>query len=171
MLDWDPHPVPAGMTRAVLLHVHGFGGLGPAPLLVAWDDRRGTVRAADGTLLWYADESRMAYPTDAGIVTADAGLYPRGNRAMDALAVRSLEDLAETISAETVRSVDKDGVLHLVGEDDYTQALLLRSDETGIVLRAAGFWGTTSWTLTVASTGLLEGEELLTIGDVVPPTF
>jgi hypothetical protein len=171
-VDRDPHPVPTDAVRAVLVHIHGFHGIESAPLIVSWDDHRETVRAVDGSLRWYADGTRTAYPTGDGMVTDDrSGIYPRGNRYMDALAVRSLEDMFETVSALTIRSVGEDGVMHLHSADDDTHAMVVRSDDTGIVLRAAGLWGTTAWALNVLAMQLLESDDLLTIDDIVPPAF
>lgn len=147
-VDPDPVPVPPGAVRLVRVVLHGFRALPADPLLVMWDDRRAAVRLPDGRLRWYADQVRQAHPVGGSIVVEESGVYPRDNRAMDALAVRSLHDLMETVDADEV----------------------LRSAETGVVLRASGRRGSaTPWRLEVLETRLVEGRpELLEPVDVTP---
>jgi hypothetical protein len=97
--DWVPRPVALGAVRAVSMVIRGFYGLPADPMLVAWDDDRATVRLANGDLRWYIDAARQAFPRQGKIAVVDANsVYPRGNRYMDALAVRSLQDLIERAS-------------------------------------------------------------------------
>ncbi|MCY7289974.1 MAG: hypothetical protein LH624_17450 [Cryobacterium sp.] len=169
---WVPQPVAAGSVRVALLVIHGFYGLTAEPLLVAWDNQRTTVRLANGELRWYFDGIRQACPRGDAMVFEDVAnhAYPRGNRYMDALVVRSLEDLLETVNAEEITSIDQDGVIHIYGEHDNSRGEVIRSKETGIILRASGIEGTSPWHFEVASTGLIEGNNrLLEPTDVTPP--
>jgi hypothetical protein len=170
--DWVPQPVAAGSVRAVRAVIHGFYGLTEEPLLVAWDDRRATVRLATGELQWYADGSRQAYPRGDEIVVEDSAghIYPRGNRYMDALVVRSLEDLIETVNAEEITSVAEDGTIHVYGEHDNSHGAVVRAPDTGIILRASGVEGTSPWKFSVVATRLLDDDHgLLEPVDVTPP--
>lgn len=170
--DWVSQPVASGSVRLVLLVIDGFYGLPAEPLLVAWDDQRTTVRLANGKLRWYFDGVRQAYPRGDAIVIEDAAEhpYPRGNRYMDALVVRSLEDLVDTVNAEEITSIDDDGVIHIHGEHDNSRGEVVRSTDTGIILRGSGVEGTSPWHFEVTSTQLIEGNrQLLEAIDVAPP--
>ncbi|WP_137294707.1 hypothetical protein [Nocardioides dongxiaopingii] len=169
---WEPRPVAAGSVLAVRAVIHGFHGLPEEPLLVAWDDRRATVRLATGELRWYQDGRRQAYRAGDEIVVEEGAVrvYPRGNRYMDALVVRSLEDLVETVNADEVTSIDEDGTIHIRGEHDDSRGEVVRTPDTGIILRASGVVGTSPWHLSVLATRLLEGDHgLLEPADVTPP--
>ncbi len=170
---WVPQPVAAGALWVVRVVIHGFDGLPAEPLLVAWDDERATVRLANGELQWYVAGSHQAYPWRGGIVVEDVTdhPYPRDNRYMDALVVRSLADLTATVNAETITSIDEDGAIHIHGEHDDSRAKVLRAPDTGIILHASGVQGTSAWHFDVVSTQLVEGDgELLESADVRPPS-
>lgn len=170
--DWLPRPVAHGAVRLVSVVIEGFHGLSADPVLVAWDDTRATVRLATGELCWYVDAASLAYPMHGEIVVIDRhSAYPRGNRYMDALAVRSLQDLIETVNAETVTSIDEDGTIHIYGEHDNSRGEVLREPETGIILRASGIEGASPWRLDVVETHLVGDEQLLNPSHVAPPTF
>jgi len=117
---WVPQPVASGAVRAAGVVIHGFYGLSAEPLLIAWDNERATVRLADGELQWYIDGNHQAYPRRGEIVVEGVTEhpYPRGNRYMDALVVRSLQDLIETVNAEEITSIDENGTIHIYGEHD-----------------------------------------------------
>lgn len=169
--DWAAQPVPPGSVRAVRVSIHGFDGVSTEPLLVAWDDRRATVRLATGELQWYVDADRQAYPREDEIVLEDCArnFYPRGNRYRHALVVRSLEDLIETVNAEEV--IDKDGTIHIYGEHDNTHGQAVRAPDSGVILRAFGMEGTRSWSFEVEATQLLDDAQvLLEPTDVSPPS-
>ena len=160
--------------RAVSVVIRGFYGLPADPVLVAWDDERATVRLANGDLRWYLDADRHAFPMQGDIVVeANAGsLYPRGNRYMDALVVRSLEDLIETVNADKVTSIDEDGTIRIYGEHDNSRGEVVRAPDTGIILRASGVKGSNPWRLEVVATRLLdEAQMLLDPMNVAPPTL
>lgn len=161
----DPHPVPAGMSRVVRAVLVGFHGLPGDPLLVAWDDRREAVRLSDGRLQWYLDEARQAFPRDGRIVTTTAGVYPRGNRFMDALAVRSLSDLMEIVNAEEATEIDPSGLVRLRGEQDRSTGTAVLDEDTGIISRASGVHGSRPWTIEVLASRLVPGGELLVPAD------
>ena len=171
--EWVPRPVAQGAVRAVRVVIRGFYGLPADPVLVAWDDARATVRLANGLLRWYIDAARQAFPRQGEIAVVDANsVYPRGNRYMDALAVRSLQDLIETVNAETVTSIDEDGTIHIYGEHDGSRGEAVRAPDSGIILRASGVEGDRSWRLEVVATRLLEeAQELLEPRNVAPPTL
>lgn len=171
--DWAPRPVPPGSTRAVSVVLDGFHGLPTDPILVAWDDARATVRLLTGELRWYVDTTRLAFPREDGIAVVDShDVYPRGNRFMDALAVRSLLDLVETVNADRVVAVDEDGTIHIDGEHDDVRGQVVRDPDSGIVLRASGVTGDRSWRLDVVATRQLhDAPALLGPGDVTPPTL
>jgi hypothetical protein len=171
--DWVPQPVTPGAVRAVSVVIHGFYGLPADALLVAWDDQRATVRLANGDLRWSIDAARQAFPQQGEIAVVDASsVYPRGNRYMDALAVRSLQDLIETVNAETVTSIDEDGTIHIYGEHDNSRGEAVRAPDSGIILRASGVEGTNPWRLEVVATRLLEeAQVLLEPMNVAPPTL
>jgi hypothetical protein len=164
--DWAAQRVPSGSVRAVRV------SLPTEPLLVAWDDQRATVRLATGELQWYVDADRQAYPREDEIVFEAETLHPRGNRYMDALVVRSLEDLIETVNAEEVTSIDEDGTIHIYGEHDNTHGRAVRAPDSGVILRASGMEGTRSWRLEVEATRLLDdAQALLEPTDVSPPSL
>ena len=172
--DWAPQPVAPGVVRAVSVAIDGFYGLPVDPLLVAWDDQRATVRLANGDLRWYSDGVQQAFPRQGEIVVeAVAGsVYPRDNRYMDALAVRSLEELVETVNAEEITSIDEDGTIHIYGEHDNSRGAAVREPDSGIILRASGLQGTSPWKLEVLATQLLEeAQGLLKAVNVAPPTL
>lgn len=157
--SWAPRHVDPGTVCAARVVIDGFHGLPAEMLLVAWDNDRATVRRADGTLQWYTDGRRQAYPRRGEIVVEDAAdhAYPRDNRYMDALAVRSLQDLVETVNAEEVTSVDADGTIHIYGEHDRSRAEVVRAEETGIIVRASGVEGTRPWQLEAMTTLVVAG--------------
>ena len=167
---WAPRPVPSGAVRVTKVVTHGFG-LPEEPLVVAWDDQRATVRSAQGGLHWYTDETHNAFPRAGEIVVEDRyEPFPRGNRYMSALVVRSLEDLIETVNAEEVTSIDDDGTIHIYGAHDESRGSLIRSEDTGIVLRASGTQGTAPWDLEVSETHLVEDDcGLLDPNDATQP--
>jgi hypothetical protein len=171
--DWGPRPVARGAVRVVSVVIRGFYGLPAEPVLVAWDDGRATVRLANGDLRWYVDASRQAFPQQDEVAVVDVhSLYPRGNRYMDALAVRSLQDLIETVNAETVTSIDEDGTIHIYGGQDNIRGEAVRAPDSGIILQASGVEGDRPWRLDVSETRLLEGAQvLLEPTHVVPPTL
>lgn len=171
--DWVPQLLPPGTVRAVSVVIDGFYGLPADPVLVVWDDDRVTVRLANGDLRWYRDKDRHAFPRQGEIVVQSAdNVYPRGNRYMDALAVRSLEDLIETVNAEAVTSIDEDGTIHFYGEHDNSRGEAVRAPDSGIILRASGVEGANPWRLEVVASRLLEGTQmLLDPTDVSPPTL
>jgi hypothetical protein len=158
-----PQPVTPGAVRAVSVVIHGFYGLPADPLFVAWDDQRATVRLANGDLRWYFDSVQQAFPRQGEIVVeAVAGsVYPRDNRYMDAMAVRSLEDLIETVTAERVTSIGEDGTIRIYGEHDNSHGDAVRAPDSGIILRASGTQGTSPWRLEVVATRLLEEAQVL----------
>lgn len=169
--QWEPAPVPPGATRAVVVTIEGFHNLPIDPLIVAWDDLRATVRSVSGRLQWYEDRTHEAYPDAQRIVTSDSGVYPRDNRHMDALAVRSLLDLIETINADEVTSIDDDGTIHVRGLHDDSWAELTRS-ESGVVVRASGAQGVNAWRLHVTRERLLtDDDRLLAPQHVEPPAI
>lgn len=169
-VDLEPRPVPPGAVRLVRVVLHGFHALPADPLLVMWDDHRCAVRLPDGRLRWYADPERQAHPRDGSIVVEESGVLPRGNRAMDALVVRSLLDLVERVNAEEVVAVDHDGLVRLRGEHDDSSAEVVTCPGTGVVLRASGQQGRAApWRLEVLGNRLVEGHpELLEPVDVDP---
>ena len=170
--DWEPQPVAPGAVRVVSGAIDGFHGLSAEPLLVAWDDQRTAVRLANGDLRWYSDGVQQAFPRHGEIVVEAAGVYPRDNRYMDALVVRSLEDLVETVNAETITSIDEDGTIHIYGEHDNSRGAAVREPHSGIILRASGLQGTRPWKLEVRATRLLkEAQGLLKPMNVAPPTL
>lgn len=171
--EWSPRPVGRGAVQVVRVVLEGFHGVPAEPVLVAWDDSRATVRLANGELRWYADRARFAFPQDDQITVADAtSLYPRGNRFMDALAVRSLQDLMETVNADTVTSIDADGAIHLDGEDDHSRARARRDPESGIVLLASGVEGHHPWRLEVLASRVLgDADALLEPAHSAPPAM
>lgn len=171
--DLVPRPVAHGTARAVNVVLDGFYGLPADPVLVAWDDTRATVRLATGELRWYVDGTSLAFPLHGEIAVVDIhALYPRGNRYMAALAVRSLEDLIETVHAEKVTSVAEDGTIHIFGEHDNSRGEALREPDSGIILRASGIEGDRPWRLNVVATRLLDDNQaLLEPTHVAPPTF
>lgn len=80
---------------------------------------------------------------------------------MDALAVRSLQDLIETVNAETVTSVDEDGTIHIYGEHDNSRGVAVREPESGIALRASGVEANRPWSLDVLASRLLHDDQAL----------
>lgn len=172
--DWALQPVPPGAVRTATVVIHGFSGLPAAPLLVAWDSRRETVRLENGDLRWYYDGHEQAFPRDGEIVIQPVAEnpYPRGNRSMDALAVRSVDDLVETVNADRVTSIDPDGTVHFYGEHDDSRGEAVRAPDSGIILRASGVEGANPWRLEVLATRLLDGSQgLLEPTNVSPPTL
>lgn len=96
--------------------------------------------------------------------------YPRGNRYLDALAVPSLEDLAETVNAEETTSIAEDGTIHLYSEHDNSRCEAVRAPDTGIILRASGVEGASRWKFSVIAIRLLDDDHrLLEPVDVTPP--
>ncbi len=99
-------------------------------------------------------------------------VYPRDNRYMAALAVRSLEDLVETVNAEEITLIDEDGTIHIYGEHDNSRGTAVRAPDSGIIIRASGLEGTSPWKLEVLATRLLEeAQGLLKPMNVAPPTL
>lgn len=169
--DLGPWPIPPGAVRAARVVIDGLG-LDPEPRLVAWDDQRSTVRSIDGRLEWYADASHQAYPRAGEIVIEDQAThpFPRGNRSMSALLVRSLEDLIETVNAEEVTAIDEDGTIHIYGHHDNSGGQVVRFEDTGVVARASGTQGSAPWSVEVLATRLItESSGLLNPTDVAPP--
>ncbi len=81
---------------------------------------------------------------------------PRGNRHMDALAVRSLQDLVDTVNAEEIASIYDDGVIHICGAHDDSRGEAVRSMDTCVIRRGSGC-GASPGHLEVTSTKLIEG--------------
>lgn len=171
--DWKPWPVARGTVRMVSVVIDGFYGISPDPLLVAWDDSRATVRLPTGELRWYEDGSGFAFPEQDGIVVEDhhSGLLPRDNRYRDALAVRSLEDLVETVNAEKLTSIDEDGTIHMNSEHDTSRGQALRDPASGIIVKASGT-RRSPWRLDVKETRLItEDQDLLEPIHLPPPNI
>ena len=171
---WGAQPVAPGTLRAVHVVLDGFVGLPTEHVLVTWDDRRETVRLPDGRLRWYFDGVHQGFPRQGEIVMESAvgTLYPRGNRYMDALAVRSLEELIGTVNADEVTSIDEDGTIHFYGEHDDSRGEALCAPDSGIVLRASGVEGVRRWRLEVVAARVLEADRsLLEPADVEPRSF
>lgn len=91
---------------------------------------------------------------------------------MDALAVRSVEDLIETVNADEVTSIDEVGAIHFYGDHDNSRGEAIRAPDSGIILRASGVEGAHPWRLEVVASRLLdEAQMLLDPGDAAPPTL
>lgn len=113
--EWRLRPVPLGAARAVVAQFRGFYGVPADLLLVTWDDNRVTVRLTTGDLCWYVDETTARFPQHGEIAVQDRwSPYPGGNRYMDAMAVRSLRDLVDTVNADTITSIDLSGTIHIL---------------------------------------------------------
>lgn len=168
MSDWSM----SGSAQVVSAIFRGFYGLPATPLVVAWDDRCATVRQPTGELKWFTDNTSHAFPRDGKIVIQDVAThpYPRGNRHLAALVVRSLEDLLEEANADQVTSIDAGGTIHIYGEHDNSRGQVVSSEDTGIILRASGVQGVSPWDFEVTSVQLVEADcGLLEPMDVRPP--
>lgn len=168
---WTPQSVTSEAVRVVLVAIRGFNDLPAEPVLVAWDNECETVRLANGELQWWFSGTRQAYPRKGEILIEDATAhpFPRGNRYMEALLVRSLEDLLETVNADEITSIDENGTIHIYGGQDNSRGQVVRSGDTGIILRASGVQGTSPWDSEVLATRLIEGDRgLLEPADVTP---
>ncbi|WP_300682187.1 hypothetical protein [Nocardioides sp.] len=161
----EPRPVPHGCARLVEATFHGWLGLDD-PVLVIWDNEREVVRLMTGEIRWYAGDGQQAFPRDGQIVVESEGVYPPGNRYMDALAVRSLQDLMDEINATEIVAVDPDRVIHVMGRQDGVRAEVEIASDSGIVLRASGVQGTIPFSVEVRAIRLIEGEEVLEPVDV-----
>lgn len=148
--EWRPRPVPLGAARAVVAQFRGFYGVPADPLLVTWDDKRATVRLTTDDLCWYVDETTARFPQHGEIAVQDRwSPYPGGNRYVDAMAVRSLRDLVDTVNADTITSIDLSGTIHILGAHDCVSGAVTRDPESRIILQASGTTGEHSWHLTI----------------------
>lgn len=175
--EWPPRPVPARLVRVARVVLGGFDGVDGDPLIVAWDRAQATVRVESGTLAWYADRSRVAFPRAGAIAAVERGghrddelVLPREERQGCALAVRSVQDLLEAVNATAVTAVDDDGAVHLRGPDDL-HGRAVPDPRSGVILRASGRWGQQPWRIHTLATWLVPaGGPLLEPRDAPPPS-
>lgn len=170
--DWEPEPVPFGLIRYALVRFdidHRF----PAGVLyVAWNDQHAVVRSETGELYWYeggpgfvmdGDEPYPQAVVEDGEVKALSDGVPvrPGMRWFDAIMVRSVQDVLETVGTTDAFEVVSDGVVRLHGYDGdaplgirphRSVAEVRSSTETGVVLEATGTEGRRSWRLELLQT-------------------